>query len=40
VSLPEPPGFTEPMSPDAARVDTYVFPPIKNFTIEQPEARR
>jgi TolA-binding protein len=40
VPLPKPPGFSEPLSLEAARVDKYVFPPIKNFTLEQSEARR
>lgn len=40
VPLPKPPGFTEAMAPEAARVDNYVFPSIKNFTIEQSETSR
>ncbi len=40
VPLPKPPGFSEPMLPEKARVDVYVFPSIKNFTLEQSEARR
>ena len=40
VPLPKPPGFAEPMALEDVRIDAYRFPPIKNFTLEQPEASR
>ena len=40
VPLPKPPGYEKPLSVESVRVDRYVFPPIKNFTLEQSEAAR
>ncbi len=40
VPLPKPPGFESPLSPDEARVDTYRFPALKNFSVPVQEATR
>jgi hypothetical protein len=40
VPLPKPPGFDEPLSLDDVRIDRYVFPPLKNFSLEPAEASR
>jgi len=39
VTLPKPPGFDKPLAPDEVRIDTYSFPVIKNFSLEQKEHR-
>ena len=40
VPLPTPPGYDEPWSLDDVHIDRYVFPPLKNFTLEPMEVSR
>ena len=40
VPLPKPPGFDEPLSLEDVRIDRYVFPPLKNFSLEPAEVSR
>jgi hypothetical protein len=40
VPMPKPPGHEKPISLEAVRIDNYIFPPIKNFSLQQAEASR
>ncbi|MBN1577208.1 MAG: tetratricopeptide repeat protein [Chitinispirillaceae bacterium] len=40
IPLPKPPGFDRPLSLDDVRIDRYVFPRLKNFTLQPTEASR
>jgi hypothetical protein len=33
--MPKPPGYDSPMTLEEVRSDKYVFPEIRNFTLEQ-----
>ncbi len=40
IPIPKPPGSEKPLSLEEVRIDKYVFPYIKNFSIEPSEASR